>query len=85
MPRYFFHLYDDMVVMDEEGSEHADLDAARAAAIANAREMACAEVLDGHLNITHRIEVADEAGAVQLTVRFEDVVRLEHKLPPPSS
>ena len=77
MPKYYFHLYDDMVVMDEEGSELPDLAAASERAVANAREMACAEVMEGHLNVAHRIEVADEAGAVQLTVRFADAVKLE--------
>ena len=66
-----------MIVRDEEGSDLPDLAAARAKAVCNAREMACAEVLDGHLDVSHGIEVADEAGAVQLTVQFADVVKIE--------
>ena len=77
VPRFFFHLYDDMVVRDEEGIELSDLASARKKAVENAREIACAEVLEGHLNLKHRIEVEDESGAVHLTVRFADVVRLD--------
>ena len=77
MPRFFFHLYDDVVTKDEEGAELPDLAAARQRALENAREIACAEVLEGHLNLKHRIEVADETGAVQLTVHFADVVKLD--------
>jgi hypothetical protein len=77
VPRYYFHLYDDIAIMDEEGSELPDLAAARAKAVDTAREMACAEVLEGHLNVGHRIEVASEAGEVQLTVQFADVVKVE--------
>ena len=77
MPRFFFHLYDDMDVIDEEGVELPDAEAARAKAEANARHMACAEVLDGHLNLNHRIEVADERGEVFLTVPFGGTVKVE--------
>jgi len=77
VPRFFFNLYDDMVVMDEEGSELPDLAAARVRATASAREMACAEVLKGHLTLNHRIEVVDEAGERVCTVHFSDVVAVE--------
>jgi hypothetical protein len=75
--RYFFNLYDDDVVLDEEGSELPDLDAARARAFAGARDMACAEVLEGHLTLDHRIEVVDESGERVCTVHFRDVVSVE--------
>ena len=77
MARFFFHLYDDTVALDEEGSECPDLAAAHAKAVRSAREMACQEVLEGHLNLTHRIDVADENGAVLATVRFQDIVKLK--------
>ena len=77
MPRYFFNLYDDIVAIDEEGSELPDLAAARAKAVASAREMSCAEVLKGRLNLKHRIEVTDEAGRLACTVHFADVLTIE--------
>jgi hypothetical protein len=39
--------------------------------------MACAEVLEGHLALDHRIEVVDDKGALVCTVRFSDVVAVE--------
>ena len=77
MPRYFFDLYDDMVVQDDAGLELPDVEAARREAIRSARAMACAEVLEGHLNLQHRIEVKDEHGHHVATVRFADVVALQ--------
>jgi hypothetical protein len=77
VPRYFFNLYDDEVVLDGEGRELPDLAAARAVAFDSAREMACAEVLEGHLARNHRIEVVDEKGEPVCTVRFRDVVLVE--------
>jgi len=77
MPRYFFHLYDTMAVVDEEGTELPDPEAARAKALRDARTMACAEVLEGRLTLSHRIEVADCRGDVLLTVAFGDSVDVE--------
>lgn len=77
MPRYFFHLYDESTFLDEEGTELADLESARAKAQCDARNMACAEVLDGHLTLSHRIDVADGRGEVLLTVEFGDTIEVE--------
>jgi hypothetical protein len=77
MGRYYFHLYDDMVVEDEEGVELSGPAAARERAVASAREMACAEVFEGHLNLRHRIEVVDEAGDTICTVHFRDTVEVK--------
>ena len=82
MGRYYFNLYDDEVALDEEGSELPDLAAARAQAFASAREMACAEVMEGHLSLGHRIELLDEGGTLLWTVHFGDVVSID---PPPAS
>jgi hypothetical protein len=76
VPRFFFHLYDDMVVLDEEGKVLPSTDAAREDALANARHMACAEVLDGHLGLNHRIEVTDSNDAPVANVHFIEVVNL---------
>ena len=74
MPRFYFHLYDDMTVIDEEGLDLPGVDAARERGIANAREMACSQVLEGYLNLKHRIDVADESGHVVFTLPFRDTI-----------
>ena len=77
VPRFFFHLYDDIVARDAEGQELPDADAARSRALVSAREMACAEVLKGHLNLRHRIEVEDESGTLLASVHFGEAVDIE--------
>jgi hypothetical protein len=77
VPMFFFDLYDDMTVIDDEGAELPGLEQAREHALQNAAEIACTEVLERHLNLKHRIEVRDESGATVATVRFADVVKVE--------
>ena len=52
MPRFFFHLYDDIVSLDPEGKEFPTLEAARQHAIKAARELACSEVCGAILGST---------------------------------
>jgi hypothetical protein len=78
VPRYYFHLRDDMSVDDEEGQELADLDAARRTAAKYALDMSAASILEhAKINLNHRIEVADGGGEIVLTVEFGDVVTVE--------
>ncbi|MBA3676475.1 MAG: hypothetical protein H0W74_03630 [Sphingosinicella sp.] len=77
MPRFFFHLYDDLTVIDEEGTELPDTEAARVYAIASIRELACQEIREGSLNRRHRIQVQDEKGQSVLTVPFGEAFTLE--------
>ena len=76
MPRFFFHLFDDTVVLDEEGRELPDAEAAKQEGISNARQIACAEVMEGHLGLNHRIEVTDVNDSPVATITFKDVVKL---------
>jgi hypothetical protein len=76
VPRFFFHLYDDLVSRDAEGVELADRQAAEEKAVESAREVAAAQVLNGHLDLSHRIEVEDEAGEIVIMVPFGDVVSI---------
>lgn len=76
MPRFYFHLYDDFVSIDEEGRDLPSRQAAHAEAVASAREMACAEVLEGQLQLDHRIEVAEATGNVIDTIWFRDVIQV---------
>ena len=72
MPRFFFHLYDDLVVIDEEGLEMRDFGAASEKATEIARSMVCESVKQGHVDLHHRIEVADERGEIVLKLEFRD-------------
>lgn len=74
MPRFYFHLHDDLDAPDDCGADLPDLEAARAYAIANARDVACESIAKGHLNLEHFIEVTGDDGAPLLRVRFGDAV-----------
>jgi hypothetical protein len=76
MPRYFFHLFNDVVSRDEEGVELPNNAVAMQHAAASAREMAAESVREGQLILDHRIEVTDEAGGRIGVVRFADVVEV---------
>lgn len=78
MPRFYFHLFNDVTSLDEEGVELPDDAVAMQRAATNAREMAAQSVRDGHLVLSHRIDVGNEAGDNIGTVRFGDVVQVRH-------
>ena len=77
MRRYFFHLYNDVDTLDEEGQIFPDLTAARANAVKEARELMLETVAEGRINFSHRIDIADEAGQVVGTVTFGEAVTVE--------
>lgn len=78
MPRYYFHLRNDVSVDDEEGTTLRDLAAAKARAIEYAVVMSAASILEHRrLNLHHRIEIADEHGEILQIVEFGDVVTVE--------
>jgi hypothetical protein len=77
MPRFFFHLYDDVVSKDEEGRELPDLESARAGAIREAREIACEQIKEGKLSLHHRIEVVDEDDRQVFTLPFRSAFKIE--------
>ena len=52
-------------------------EAARREAIRSARALASEQVLHGHLNVNHSIEVQDEGRRQVAVVRFGDAVRIE--------
>lgn len=78
MPRFYFHLHNDLDVPDEEGKELSDLNAARAYASEQARgllgELAKEE---GRIVLHHRIDIEDEQRVVLQTVFFREVVTVE--------
>jgi hypothetical protein len=77
MPRYYFHLYNDVVTTDDEGVELSDLAAAREHAIEEARVMVCESVKKGHVNLEHRVTVTDETGANVLAITFREAFMLD--------
>ena len=77
MPRYYFHLYNDLVARDEEGRNLSGLAEARDVAVREAREMMTETLAAGHLDLSHRIDVEDETGAVVATVTFKDAVDIK--------
>jgi hypothetical protein len=78
MPRFFFHLHNDVDTSDEEGTELPDLASAREHARREAVHMAAASITE-HQRLfgEHRIDVEDEAGEVLSSVFFRDVVEIK--------
>jgi hypothetical protein len=77
VPRFFFHVFDDAEMLDDEGLELADAEAARGAALAGARSMICDQIKNGRLILHHRVEVEDAAGAPVLRLAFGDAIQIE--------
>jgi len=78
VPRYFFHLYNDVDARDEDGKELEDLDAAIELARYQARFTAGETIKEqGRVNLDHRIDIEDEVGSLLATIRFGDVVSID--------
>ncbi len=78
MPRFYFHLLNDVDAPDEEGKEFPDLDAAREHARRNIRFTAAESLKEqGRVVLSHRIQIEDGGGNVLDTVFFSDVVNIE--------
>ncbi len=77
MPRYFFHVYDDVIAQDEEGAELPNLAAARLNALRGARELIADQVRRGYRVRSHWIDVVDEQGEKVLTITFGDAVDIK--------
>lgn len=74
MQLYFLNIIDSTGRLnDPEGSRHPDIAAARAEAIASARELMChAITVEGRIGLDRIVEITDETGAVLLEVPFEE-------------
>jgi hypothetical protein len=77
MPRYFFHLHNDLDVRDEEGRELPDIESALRAAGEDARTMAAESVRMGHLNLAHFVEVTGPDGRPLFRVTLGEVVEIK--------
>jgi hypothetical protein len=77
MPLYYIHQRSgDELLLDEEGAEHRDFEAAYLAAVAGARDVMCTQVRDGHLNLDETVELHDASGVHLATVRFADALKI---------
>lgn len=77
VPRLFFHLHEcGEATWDEEGSIVHDLETAREGALKSAREIMCAEIREGRLCLSCRIDIADADGKVLLVIPFTDAVKV---------
>ncbi len=77
MPRFFFNVIDEATKIDEVGVELPDLAAAREAALEQARAILGDEAKGGHIDLSHRIEVEDEARRPVLLLPFSAAVEIE--------
>lgn len=78
MPRYFFHLHNDVDTPDCEGMDFDNLEAARKFALKEARFTAAETIKEaGHFIGDHRIDIEDENGTVLDSVYFRDAVKVE--------
>jgi hypothetical protein len=77
MPRFFFNVHDEATTIDEVGLELPDLAAAHQAAIEEARAVISEEVRRGRIDLSHRIEVEDEARRPVLLLPFSAAVEIE--------
>jgi hypothetical protein len=79
MPRFYFHLVNDVDVPDDEGEDLPDLAAAEAFALRQARALIAAMATEeGRIVLHHRIDIEDEHRALVRTVQFGDAVRIEN-------
>lgn len=76
MPRYHFHLYNDIETLDLEGRMFPDLEAACADAVQSARSIMGSELTTkGEISLSHWIEVETEEGEMHV-VTFGDTVTI---------
>ena len=73
MPRFYFHLYDDVETRDPDGLELVCVASARLVAIDELRRLYALQ-RDPPAKMSDRIDITDEAGRVIDTVCFADVV-----------
>lgn len=77
MRRYFFHQRRaNAYILDQEGSVHVDLNAARGEAVESLRDIMRAEVATGHLDLGQQLEIVNASGHLLATIDFADAVSI---------
>lgn len=76
MPRFFLHIRDgDDLIEDPDGSVLPDVEAARAEALASARDILAGLLKAGRILNGQCIEIVDEFGILRATVLMRDAIR----------
>lgn len=76
MPLFRFHIYNDIETIDREGKYLPNLSAAREHAITGARDLMCAGVKKGEINLGDWIEIEDENSVVTV-ISFRDALDVQ--------
>jgi len=77
MPRFYFHLFNAVTVHDEEGREMSSLEEAKAQATHACRAIMAEDVRkDGQITLSHRIDIHDHKGVMQLALPFRACVEI---------
>jgi hypothetical protein len=77
MPKFFFHLHNDVYVQDHRGTELPSLDEARAKGVGAARGVMADDIIEeGRLTLSHRITITDEEGEELLELPFRSCVEV---------
>ena len=79
MPLHFFNLRSDIDVDDPDGVDLPDDAAARDFALENARDLVCADIKTGVLNLDHCIEVVGHDRALVMTISFRDAFEVRSR------
>jgi hypothetical protein len=86
MPHFYLHICNGSgFTEDEQGSDFADVDAARDAAITGIRDLMAGELLNGEINLASFIEIEDEGRNLVRTVSFTEAVDVRSDPCPPES
>lgn len=84
--RYYFNLYSEFDVLDEQGVELPDLAAAIQEAHVAAGQMIAEHVANRlPLRLHHRIDIVDETGHIAFTLRCGDLIEEGRAVLPPIS
>ncbi|MDB5691716.1 MAG: hypothetical protein JWO81_779 [Alphaproteobacteria bacterium] len=76
MPRFYFHLFNDVTTIDEEGQELSDNDAARIRAVKEARELMGETLRQGRIDLSHHIAVRNDRDELVFDLKFGDAVQI---------
>ena len=86
MPRFYLHLRDSTdELLDPEGTELVNVEAAAARALREARCIISDEVKGGQLKLAQRIDVEDQAGALVYSLAFRQAVEIVDEQAPASA
>ena len=70
MPRYYFNVYDGLTLLDDEGTELTDINAARMEALQVAQGLIESAARRSELGQSWRVEVVNETGKLLFRMDF---------------